>query len=226
MSIRTELEKQAKEDKKEISHTLKRTLQGAGIGAGTIALLSLPGVRNIIKKTSTRSGGFVGKRMKQLRGAALKQHGKMTGVTALGAAGAGAVPGALVGIGESTEKKASVFWDGFEKRARGGISGIGPAGILHPLNILNAMGSTTDTAKGDNREAAEAMAKLVASDKKIRKKDMLQYLLNPAAPGPLTEIMDRLQRRHLASTAEHPVRSNLIPLYGAIRGGKAGKPKD
>jgi hypothetical protein len=118
------------------------------------------------------------------------------------------------------------FLQGFEKRARGGISGLGPLGIVHPANIINAMGSTTDVAKEDNREAAEAIAKLVASDKKIRKKDMLQYLLNPSVPGPLTEIADRLSRRHHASTAEHPVRSNLIPLYGAIRGGKAGKPKD
>jgi hypothetical protein len=117
------------------------------------------------------------------------------------------------------------FGGGFEKRARGGISPLGPLGLLHPLNIINALGSTTDVAKADNKETAESIAKLVASDKKIRNKDVLQYLLNPSAPGPLTEIMDRLNRRHWAFTAEHPVRSNLIPLYGMIRGGKTGKPK-
>ena len=122
------------------------------------------------------------------------------------------------------DKKA--FWVGFEKQARGGLSALEPAGFLHPANILNALGATTSASKKDSRETAEATAKLVASDKHIRKNDLFEYLINPAIPGPFTEVADRLTRRHHASRAEHPVRSALIPFYGMIRGGKAGKPKD
>jgi len=117
------------------------------------------------------------------------------------------------------------FWDGFEKRARGGISSIEPAGLLYPLNILNALGGTTPEAKKSSRDAAVALSDLAGSDKELRKKHLLQYLLNPSTPGPLTEMGTRLNRRHEASKSEHPIRTSLIPFYGMIRGGKAGDKK-
>jgi hypothetical protein len=117
------------------------------------------------------------------------------------------------------------FWEGFEKRARGGITAVEPAGLLYPVNILNALGGTTPEAKKSSRDAAIALSELAGSDKELRKKHLLQYLLNPSTPGPLSEFGTRLMRRHEASKSEHPIRSSLIPLYGMIRGGKAGNKK-
>jgi hypothetical protein len=110
----------------------------------------------------------------------------------------------------------SNFWIGFEKRAG--------AGVLEPFSAVGgAIGGRTDKAKESNTVKAKAHASNVVDAKKTRKQNIMQYLINPETPGPFSEIGHRLSRRHRASMVEHPTRTALIPLYGEIRGGKAGE---
>lgn len=91
------------------------------------------------------------------------------------------------------------------------------------LNTVTAPLATTDKAKESSKARAEALAKIIGDAKKARKSNLVQYLLNPHVPGPLSELGSRIERRYHASKAEHPLRSSIIPFYGLARGGKAGE---
>jgi hypothetical protein len=101
------------------------------------------------------------------------------------------------------------FWDGFEKRA----------------GVFGAIGGETERGRLSSKRSAERAGDLVADAADARKKNLGHYLLNPVVPGPLSEGLGRLSRRHHASMAERPVASSLIPAFGMIRGGKAGESK-
>jgi hypothetical protein len=112
---------------------------------------------------------------------------------------------------EDMEKKMkkTAFEKGFEKQAF----------------LLAGIGGLTPKGKESNKVKAEVSADLAADAIKARKKHLGEYLLNPAVPGPVSEALDRLSRRHYAAEVDHPILSNLIPLYGTIKGGPVGKDK-
>ena len=107
------------------------------------------------------------------------------------------------------------FIESFEKTAGGGA--------LNPLDLAAVPFAGTDKAKESSKVRAEASAAQAADAKKARKHNLAQYLLNPHVPGPISEVGHRLMRRHHASKAESPYLTSLIPLFGEIRGGKAGE---
>lgn len=95
-------------------------------------------------------------------------------------------------------------------------------GALNPLNWVGA--ATAGTEQGINTSKAEANAAGILSNasKETRVKDLGEYLINPAALGPLSEGVNALKRRHYASKVEDPVATSLIPFYGMANGGKEG----
>lgn len=99
---------------------------------------------------------------------------------------------------------------------------LGAGGYTAAVGGLTYAGAT-NKAKETAGVRAEALGKTIHDATEARKHNLGQYLLNPHVPGPLTEGFARLNRRHLASHAEHPYRTQLIPAYGMIRGGKAGE---
>lgn len=101
------------------------------------------------------------------------------------------------------------------------------ATALAGLGVTGALGglSATQAGRESSKARAEAQAEMIADAKKKRKSNLGQYLFNPMVPGPLSESVHRLSRRHEASRAEHPMRTALIPGYGMLRGGEAGKKK-
>lgn len=90
---------------------------------------------------------------------------------------------------------------------------------------LYAGTSVMDKSKESNKASAERLAKQIKDAKDVRINNTAAYILNPTSYGPLGEATGRLFRRHYASMAEHPLRSSLIPFYGMVRGGEAGKDK-
>ena len=100
-------------------------------------------------------------------------------------------------------------------------SALGAAALAS--SVGNAIGGQSRVGRDTSKSRAETSGERAGHAKKVRKNNPGQYLLNPAAPGPLSEMKNRIQRRHQASKSTHPGRSSLIPLYGAIRGGAAGK---
>jgi len=86
----------------------------------------------------------------------------------------------------------------------------------------SAIGGQSRAGREASKSRAETSGERAGFAKKIRKSNPGQYVLNPAT---LAEVGHRISRRYQASKATHPGRTSLIPLYGAIRGGKAGKDK-
>lgn len=110
------------------------------------------------------------------------------------------------------------FWSAFEKQASS------PAGILEPVTAIGSLiGGTTAKGKESLKVKAEAHGAQARDAAKARKNNLLQYLVNPEVPGPISEVEHRLSRRQHASMLEHPKRTATIPLYGLIHGGKAGE---
>ena len=81
----------------------------------------------------------------------------------------------------------------------------------------------TEAAKGSADARARSHGILAGQAAKARKESPGQYLLNPSVSGPLTEGLNRLGRRANASAKTDPWKTALIPGYGMIAGGKAGK---
>jgi hypothetical protein len=118
------------------------------------------------------------------------------------------------------------FWSGFEKQAsRWDIAKGVAQGVALGGGIAAAHGalSNTEKAKETSRVRAEAHGQQAADAAKTRQENLAQYMLNPHTPGPLSEVGHRLRRRHQAAKAEHPYKTALIPGYGMIAGGSAGK---
>jgi hypothetical protein len=102
------------------------------------------------------------------------------------------------------------FWNGFEKQAMN-------------AGLIGAIGGSRKEGIEESKHRAERSAKDVERAEKLKRKSPGDYYLNPMTAGPLSNIGARLTRRHNAAMAEQPIRSSMIPLYGMIRGGKAGK---
>ncbi len=96
-------------------------------------------------------------------------------------------------------------------------------GYLLEMDKIALLGSYSEAAKGTSKEKAEAYGRVGANARKNRKEDTGEYIFNPHVGGPITEVTNRLGRRHHASKIEHPTATSLIPFYGMVRGGKAGR---
>jgi hypothetical protein len=94
-----------------------------------------------------------------------------------------------------------------------GLAGLG--GALALGGTQGAQDTYTTRAKTNALQAQNAS--------NLRSGNLANYLFNPRAAGPLSEIASRLSRRQNAAMAEHPYLSSLIPGYGLITGGKAGE---
>lgn len=108
-----------------------------------------------------------------------------------------------------------------KKKLLAGAAIVGGALAAHKAITVATAGDKK--SKESHKNMAETLGRYIKGQKNVREKNTAGYILNPHAHGPLQEAGARLARRHHASAAEHPYRTALIPLYGAIRGGKAGE---
>lgn len=106
-----------------------------------------------------------------------------------------------------------------------GLVGAGAAGAAAGAGLLtaNAMLAGTDQAKKSHIGSARGAAHIIADAEYQKKNNKGHYYFNPTVTGPIREATSRLQRRHSASMAEKPGMTATVPLYGMIRGGKAGE---
>ena len=130
---------------------------------------------------------------------------------------------------EDMEKTAEEQEVDLEQVAAGRFMARGFADEMEKIAIFGdaatAIGGWSKKGKESSRAKAEASAELVADAVKARRGNIGQYLLNPAVPGPVSEVINRLKRRHRAAAAENPHATGWVPFFGIGSGGKAGLEK-
>lgn len=94
--------------------------------------------------------------------------------------------------------------------------------FIQPVGVIPGALQTLEGGKRTARTTAEGHGEIIGQAAKARKKNTLQYLFNPAVPGPMSEISHRILRRVKASQSEAPIVSQVVPVVGLLRGGKAG----
>lgn len=217
MSFISALEKQASlygPATKALKTGLKTWAGGGALAGGAI------GAVGGAQSDAEGKGGGVGGALKGALGGALIGSGVGTGAKAMAAGSRVAKHSRTMNTMFAKSKDPAKFAKRWERHGAVKTAGLG---ALNPLNVVTSPLAATEKAKESSKTVAEAAGSLAADAKKARKHNLAQYLLNPHVPGPLTEAVLRLQRRHHASKSEHPYRTSLIPGYGEIRGGEAGK---